>query len=124
MEETVTSQAGERPDVVLDLERLKTNCHGNLDIVSELLNHLLEKSQPKWMASLEEGLQAKDSNHLRETCHAMKGAAATVFAWRISNHAADLGNFARVEDFENCEKKKLAIQDAFVELAAWKTENL
>ncbi len=118
----MNTSAGERPDLILDLERLKTNCHGNLDIVSELLDHLLEKSQPKWVASLEKGLEEKDSEHLREVCHAMKGAAATVFAWRISNHAADLGVFARSEDFENCEQKMDDIRKAFIELAEWKAE--
>jgi HPt (histidine-containing phosphotransfer) domain-containing protein len=124
MEGTVQTCDGERPDVIIDLERLKTNCHGNLDIVAELVGHLLEKSQPKWTASLEEGIQAKDSEYLRETCHAMKGAAATVFAWRLSNLAADLGGYARDENFASCEQQLLSIRDAFIELDQWKTENL
>ncbi len=124
MEEKQQTRDGDRPDMIVDLERLKTNCHGNLDIVAELVGHLLEKSQPKWTASLEEGIRAKDSGALRETCHAMKGAAATVFAWRLSNLAADLGGYARSEDFTACEQQLLSIRDAFTELDQWKRENL
>ncbi len=124
MKETKQTRDGNRPDAIIDLERLKTNCHGNPDIVSELVSHLLEKSQPKWTASLEKGIEAKDSVYLRETCHAMKGAAATVFAWRLSNLAADLGSYARDENFAACARQLQTIRDAFTELDQWKAENL
>ncbi|MBU0961940.1 MAG: Hpt domain-containing protein [Proteobacteria bacterium] len=114
----------ERPDIVLDLERLKTNCHGNLDVVAELLDHLLQKSAPRWIASLEEGVQSGDSEHLQGVCHAMKGAAATVFSWRISNLALEFEQLAHKGEVEILKQRIPDLQQAFAELAQWKTDNL
>ncbi len=117
-------QAGERPDIILDLERLKTNCHGNHDIIAELLDHLSQKSAPKWMASLEEGVQSGDSEGLQGVCHAMKGAAATVFAWRISNIALELEPLAHAGEIESLRRRIADLQEAFTELEQWKVDNL
>ena len=117
-------QADERPDIILDLERLKTNCHGNLDIVAELLNHLSQKSAPKWMASLEEAAQSGDSKRLQGVCHAMKGAAATVFAWRISNIALELERLAHDGEIDSLKERLPALQHSFTELEQWKIDNL
>ncbi len=122
--ETKKMQPGERPDIILDLERLKTNCHGNLDIVAELLDHLSRKSAPKWLASLEEGVQSGDSERLQGVCHAMKGAAATVFAWRISNIALELERLAHAGEIESLQGRMTDLQEAFTELEQWKVDNL
>lgn len=117
-------ETNERPDIILDLERLKMNCHGNLDIVAELLDHLLEKSAPRWMASLHQGVQSGDSTYLQGVCHAMKGAAATVFSWRISNLALEFERLAHGGDIESLQKRIPELQEAVAELAQWKKDNL
>lgn len=122
--ERENSETNDRPDIILDLERLKTNCHGNLDIVVELLDHLLEKSAPRWISSLKEGVQSGDSNYLQGVCHAMKGAAATVFSWRISNLALDFERLAHDGDIDSLQKRIPELQEAVAELARWKRENL
>jgi len=49
----------ERPDIILDLDRLKKNCNNKLDIVVELLNHYQQKSGPKMDCSHRTGHQFK-----------------------------------------------------------------
>jgi len=124
MEEQRKHETGEWPDMVLDLERLTTNCHGNLDIVAELVNHLLQKSAPKWTSSLEEGLQSGDSEYLQGVCHAMKGAAATVFSWHVAKLAREFEGLARDGELESLKKRLPELQQAFVELEQWRKENL
>jgi len=109
-----------RPDIVLDLERLKNNCSNNLAIVTELLNHLHEKSRPKWLAALKEGIEAGDSEALREVCHGMKGASATVFAWRVSNIALELEYLARDGEIQKLSERLVTLQAAFDELVEWR----
>jgi len=109
-----------RPDIVLDLERLKNNCSNNLAIVTELLNHLHEKSRPKWLAALKKGIEADDSEALREVCHGMKGASATVFAWRISNIALELEHLARDGEVQKLSERLAGLQAAFDELVEWR----
>ncbi len=115
-----TADKNERPDVVLDLDRLKNNCNGNLAIIAELLNHLQQKSGPKWIAALQEGIKADNNEALREVCHGMKGASATVFAWRISNLALELENLARDGEVQRLSDRMVDLQAAFDELAAWR----
>ena len=114
---TVTTT--ERPDIILDLDRLKNNCNGNIDIVAELLAHLHQKSGPKWIAALQDGIKAGDSEMVREVCHGMKGAAATVFAWRISNLALEFEILARDGELAKVNKRLAELLGAFDELAAW-----
>jgi len=121
------SQAGianKRPDVVLDLQRLRKNCNGNPEIVSELLEHLQQTSGPKWMAALKGGLQTADSEKLREVSHGMKGAAATVFAWRISNIALEFEALARAGKVEELGNRMVDLEEAFGELKEWLSRNL
>ncbi len=122
--ETGKTRVDGRPDVILDLERLKRNCHGNLEIVTELLNHLLSKSAPKWMTSLEEGIEAGDPQQLQGVCHAMKGAAATVFAWRISNIALDFEGLARQGEIGTLRGRMVELRHAFTELEQWRAGRL
>lgn len=118
-----TTDNNERPDIVLDLDRLKQNCNGNLTIITELLNHLHQKSGPKWIAALEKGIKANDSEALKEVCHGMKGACATVFAWRISNLALELEYLARDGEVKKLSDRLLDLQAAFDELAAWRKKH-
>jgi len=55
----------DRPDIVLDIERLSVNCNGNQEIMAELLQHLCQKSCPKWILGIEKGIQSKDSEAIR-----------------------------------------------------------
>ncbi len=112
-----------RPDIVLDLERLKKNCSNNIAIVTELLNHLHEKSRPKWLAALKDGINAGDSEALREVCHGMKGASATVFAWRISNIAFELEYLARDGEIQKLSERLEDLQAAFDELVEWRKKH-
>ncbi len=114
------ADTNERPDVVLDLERLKKNCNGNLAIIAELLTHLHQKSGPKWIAALKEGIKADNSETLREVCHGMKGASATIFAWRISNLALELEHLARDGEVKQLSDRLVDLQAAFDELTAWR----
>lgn len=114
------TENAKRPDIVLDLERLKNNCSNNLAIVTELLNHLHEKSRPKWLKALREGIEAGDSESLREVCHGMKGASATVFAWRISNIALELECLARDGEVQKLNERLADLQAAFDELVEWR----
>ena len=116
--------ANKRPDVVLDLPRLRKNCNGNPEIVSELLEHLQQTSGPKWMAALKDGLQTADSKKLREVSHGMKGAAATVFAWRISIIALEFEALARAGKVEELRERMVELEEAFRELKEWLARNL
>ena len=112
-------QLQERPDIILDLDRLKKNCNGNLDIVVELLNHLHQKSGPKWIAAIEKGIKSGNGEEVREVCHGMKGASATIFAWRISNLALEFEYLARDGAIQELSKRMPELTNAFDELAEW-----
>ncbi|AGF78155.1 HPt domain-containing protein [Desulfocapsa sulfexigens DSM 10523] len=109
----------ERPDVILDLERLKNNCNGNVDIVRELLAHLYQRSGPKWFLGLQNAVVAGNTEEFREICHGMKGASATVFAWRISNLALEFERLARDGEIEKLRDRMPELQAAFDEFALW-----
>lgn len=109
----------ERPDVVLDYKRLTTNCNGNINIIRELLAHLHQKSGPKWIAGLEAAVAEGSSEKLREICHGMKGASATVFAWRISNLALELEYLARDGQVQQLGDRLGELKAAFDELILW-----
>ena len=109
----------ERPDVILDLERLKSNCSGNMGIVVELLRHLYQKSGPKWIAALESGIQAQNSEEIQGVCHGMKGASATIFAWRISNMALEFEHLARDKNIQELNDRMSELRNAFMELEEW-----
>lgn len=114
----------ERPDIILDLVRLRQNCNGKSEIVTELLDHLQLKSGPKWMAALNAGLQSADSEKLREVSHSMKGASATVFAWRISNLALEFEYLARDGEVQKLKSRMVELEQAFDELKDWVSVNL
>lgn len=114
----------ERPDIMLDLERLKNNCHNNLDITKELLRHLLDKSGPKWIQAIESALAAGDAKALEETCHSMKGSSATVFAWRISNIGFDFELLAHNGQLDTIRDGLPKLLGEFEELRNWLTDNL
>lgn len=109
----------ERPDVVLDLKRLTKNCNGNINIVRELLAHLHQKSGPKWINGLYEAVANDDAEKLCEICHGMKGASATVFAWRISNVALQLEYLARDGEVHRLGDHLKDLEAAFDELLQW-----
>ena len=113
-----------RPDIVLDLTRLTENCNGNVEIVTELLGHLCKISGPKWIEALESGIENKDSKGLRETCHGMKGACVTVFAWRLSNLAYEFEYLAKGGDISTLASRMGEIDQAFVEMEDWISANL
>jgi len=88
-------------------------------ITNELLKHLHQKSGPKWIAAIENGIASGDSVTIREVCHGMKGASATVFAWRISNMALQLEYLARdgaIQEVSGCMPE---LKEAFAELEEW-----
>jgi|GEM_PF-1505863 len=109
----------ERPDVILDLERLKNNCNGNVVIVKELLAHLYQRSGPKWFGALQDAITAGNSEECREICHGMKGASATVFAWRISNLALEFELLARNGEIGKLRNRMPELQANFDEFALW-----
>jgi HPt (histidine-containing phosphotransfer) domain-containing protein len=114
-----TATIDERPDVILDLDRLKNNCNGNIALVRELLAHLQQKSGPKWIAALQDAIDSGNSAKLLEICHGMKGASATVFAWRISNLALEFEILVRDGEIERLSSCMAELQAAFDELAGW-----
>ena len=114
----------ERPDVVVDIARLRDNCSGNVEIVAELLRHLCQVSGPKWVKALEQGIADQDSEGLREVCHGMKGACVTIFAWRLSNIALELELLAREGDMVAFADRMGALKAAFTEVEEWAAVNL
>jgi HPt (histidine-containing phosphotransfer) domain-containing protein len=115
----MSKQSQERPDIILDLDRLKNNCSNNLDIVVELLNHLHQKSGPKWIAAIEEGIKSGNSDEVRDVCHGMKGASATIFAWRISNLALEFEYLARDGKLQKLGTRIPELKEVFTELKEW-----
>ncbi len=111
--------ADERPDIILDLNRLKNNCNGNIAIVKELLAHLYQQSRPKWIAGLQNAIDTGNAEELREICHGMKGASATIFAWRISNLALELECLARDGKVDQVGNRITELQAVFDELRSW-----
>lgn len=115
----MSKQSQERPDIILDLDRIKNNCSNNLDIVVELLNHLHQKSGPKWIAAIEEGIKSGNSDEVRDVCHGMKGASATIFAWRISNLALEFEYLARDGKLQKLGTRIPELKEVFTELEEW-----
>ena len=122
--EAKTPAISEKPDVIIDLDRLKKNCNGNTEIVKKLLLHLHQKSGPQWIADLHSGIEAGDSEKLSEICHGMKGASATLFAWRIANISLELEQLARDGNIEELSSRIVDLQAAFDECATWLKENI
>ncbi len=116
---SISKQPQERPDIILDLDRLKNNCSNNLDFVAELLNHLHQKSGPKWIVAIEEGIKSGNSDEVRDVCHGMKGASATIFAWRISNLALELEYLARDGKLQQLATRIPELKEVFTELKEW-----
>lgn len=112
-----------RPDVVLDVQRLTKNCNGNRKIVVELLIHLCQVSGPKWITALEKGIQDGDSERLQGICHGMKGACATVFAWRLSNLAFEFEYLARDKDIVLLTSRLGELRQGIVAIENWLREN-
>ena len=106
-----------RPDIVMDLDRLTVNCNGNQEIVAELLQHLCRKSCPKWILGMEKGIQSKDSEAIQAVCHGMKGACATIFAWRLSNIALEFEYMARDGDISSIHNRMGELHQRFNEVA-------
>lgn len=117
--ESALSRAQSRPDVVLDLSRLMVNCNGKSTVVRELLVHLQQKSGPQWLAALHDAIAVGNPQALQEICHGMKGACATVFAWRLSNLALEFEHLARDGEVESLSGRMEELQGAFDELALW-----
>ncbi len=112
-----------RPDIILDLDRLRNNCNGNYGIVRELLAHLHQISGPKWIANLMREIDAGNSEALLEICHGMKGACATIFAWRISNLAFEFECLARDGKVEQLKCRMPELQAVFDEFELWVQKN-
>ncbi len=106
-------------EVTLDLERLKKNCNGNTAIVRELVAHLRDKSGPKWIAALQQASDAGNAEELREICHGMKGASATIFAWKISNLALEFEHLARDGELTELKGRMGEMLNVFDELTGW-----
>ena len=113
----------DRPDIVLEIQRLTKNCNGKREIMVMLLRHLCQVSGPKWIAALEKGIQDGDSEKLQEICHGMKGACATVFAWRLSNLALEFECLARDKDIVVLANRLGELQQRIVEIEDWLHEN-
>ena len=113
-----------RPDIVIDIERLKNNCRGNIDIVRELLTHLVDKSGPDWLKSLEDALADGDAKQLKTICHSIKGSAATVFAWRMSNLGLEMERLVIDGKIEQLGQKVSEFDSALKEMRKWSEENL
>lgn len=113
----------DRPDLFLDAERLLKNCNGNSNVMAELLRHLCRVSGPKWIAALEKGIQDGDNEKLQDICHGMKGACATVFAWRFSNLAYEFECLAREGDIATLAGRLEELNQRIVELENWLHEN-
>jgi len=114
----------DRPDIVLDLERLTANCNGNIKIVAELLEYLCKVSGPKWIQALNKGISQGDKKKLREICHGMKGACLTVFAWRLSNLAFEFEYLARDGELAILASRMGEMRQAFTEMEDWIAANL
>ncbi len=117
--DSTTGSNGEQSMVTLDLERLKRNCNGNTAIVRELIAHLRDKSGPKWIAALQQASDAGNAEKLREICHGMKGASATVFAWKISNLALEFEYLARDGELTELKSRMDEMQNVFDDLTGW-----
>ncbi len=113
----------DRPDIVLDVERLTKNCNGNRHIVTQLLCHLCRVSGPQWIAALKKGIQDGDRERLEDICHGMKGACATVFAWRFSNLAFELECLSREGDTATLANRLGELQQRIMEIENWLHEN-
>ena len=113
----------DRPDIVLDIQRLTKNCNGKREIMVSLLRHLCQASGPKWIVALEKGIQDGDSERLREICHGMKGACATVFAWRLSNLALEFEYLARDKNIAALANRLDELPQRIVEIEDWLYEN-
>ncbi len=122
--ETLQNDARQRPDIILDLGRLRVNCHNNPAIIKELINHLLDKSGPKWLAGIRKAAATADSIAMEETCHSMKGSAATIFAWRISNLGLKYEKMARQGQIKEIIKDLPDLEEKFEELRKWARENI
>ncbi len=116
MSQPETPDMTDRPDIVLDIERLTVNCNGNHEIIVELLQHLCRKSCPKWILAMEKGIQNQDSDAIREVCHGMKGACATIFAWRLSNIALEFEYLARDGNISSIHNRMVELRQRFSEI--------
>ncbi len=117
------SDMTDHPDIVLDIQRLTKNCNGKREIVLQLLRHLCQASGPKWHRALEKGIQDGDSKQLQDVCHGMKGACATVFAWRLSNLALEFELLTRDHDIAALASRLGELPQRIVEVERWIDEN-
>ena len=92
--------AGSSCSDVLDLERLRNRCMGNIDLLQRVLDQF-HKRLPEELAELERALELRDSEQVARVAHRIKGTSANVSAEGLKRTAAeieDLGRMGRVKD--------------------------
>lgn len=92
--------AGSSYSDVLDLDRLRNRCMGNIDLLQRVLDQF-HKRLPEELAELEHALELRDSEQVARVAHRIRGTSANVSAECLQRAAAeieDLGRLGRVTD--------------------------
>jgi HPt (histidine-containing phosphotransfer) domain-containing protein len=80
---------------VLDIERLRNRCMGNIDLLQRVLDQF-SKRLPEELAELERALELSDSEQVARIAHRIKGTSANVSAERLQHAAAEIESLSRM----------------------------
>lgn len=79
---------------VLDLDRLRNRCMGNIALLERVLDQF-HKRLPEELAELERALELRDSEQVARVAHRIKGTSANVSADGLQRAAAEIEDLGR-----------------------------
>jgi HPt (histidine-containing phosphotransfer) domain-containing protein len=84
---------------VIDLESLEARCLGSLQLLERVLNKFTVQLEAD-LATLEQALQARDTELIRAVAHRLKGMSANVEAWPLHECAKEAEELAQRHDVD------------------------
>lgn len=79
---------------VLDLDRLRNRCMGNIALLERVLDQF-HKRLPEELEELERALEQRDSEQVARVAHRIKGTSANVSAEGLQRAAAEIEDLGR-----------------------------
>ena len=86
---------------MIDWDELRERLCGDDDLVGVVVDLFVEEC-PGWLAAIVDAVAAADAERIRETAHALKGAAGNLSAQAVASAASRLETMAREGNLPAC----------------------
>lgn len=95
---------------VLDVDRLRNRCMGNMDLVQRVLNQF-QKKIPEELAELERAISSRDTEQIARVAHRIKGTSANMSAERLQRAATEIETLGRLGQASDVPPLLAALRD-------------